>query len=181
MYQTDKKRLLIFEIIGAILVAGLAFVFHYLYEWSGENYFVGLISAVNESVFEHTKIIFFPYVIYSFIEYFFVDVDPKRYFVAKSLTSILIVVLVITVFYTYTGIIGEHIVLVDIICSVVYVFIAFFLSYKLITSDAPIEKLFPLALVLFLVVLFAEVFFTINPPKLPLFYDTQGQFYGIPE
>lgn len=177
----NKKKLLFFEIIGALVVSLGAYVFHFLYQWSGKNFAVGLISATNESVFEHTKILFFPYLIYAIIEYFLLEVDLIRYIVAKSMTAVLIFVLVITVFYTYSGIIGYHISYVDIILAFLYIFIAFFISYKLITSRADIEKHIVWAVPLVLIVLFAEVFFSIYPPHIPLFFDMQDKYYGMPK
>ncbi len=179
MVLADKKRLLVFEIIGALLVSLGAYVFHFLYQWSGENFAVGLISATNESVFEHTKILFFPYLIYSVIEYFFVNVELKRYIVAKSITAVLLFVLVIAVFYIYTGIIGYHISYVDMILAFLYIFLAFFISYKLITSRADIEKHMVWAVPLVLILLFAGVFFSIYPPHIPLFFDMQNKYYGM--
>lgn len=179
MLIADKNRLLIFEIIGALVVSIGAYVFHFLYEWSGENFFIGLISATNESVFEHTKILFFPYLIYSIVEYFFIRVELKRYIVAKSLTAILLFVLVISVFYIYTGIIGHHISYVDMISAFLYVFLAFFISYQLIGSNAEIQRHIVWVVPVVLLILFAEVFFTVYPPQIPLFFDTQDKYYGM--
>ena len=71
----DLKRL---EIIGAIIVCILAPVFHFLFEWSGDNTFVGIFAAVNESVWEHTKIVYFPFLFYSIAEYFILRDVYKR-------------------------------------------------------------------------------------------------------
>lgn len=177
----QTKQLLIFEIVGAVVVSIGAYVFHFLYEWSGENFFVGLISATNESVFEHTKILFFPYLIYSVIEYFFVKVHLKRFIAAKSITAVLLFVLVITVFYLYTGIIGHNISYVDILSAFLYVFIAFFISYRLITGGETIEKHLVWAVPLVLLVLLCELYFTLYPPHIPLFFDMQKEFYGMPQ
>ena len=54
----DKSILRRYEVIGAVIVCILAPVFHFLFEWSGGNPFVGIFAAVNESVWEHTKIVY---------------------------------------------------------------------------------------------------------------------------
>ena len=41
-----------------ILVAGT--LLHLVYSWSGERHVVGLVSPVNESVWEHTKLVIVP-------------------------------------------------------------------------------------------------------------------------
>ena len=38
---------------AAIVIAGT--LLHFVYGWSGRNLLVGLVSPVNESVWEHTK------------------------------------------------------------------------------------------------------------------------------
>ena len=53
----------IFSLISGVLL-------HFAYEWSDNNTFVGLFSAVNESTWEHLKLVFFPSLIYFLFEYF---------------------------------------------------------------------------------------------------------------
>ena len=56
------------------LAAGILFtliigtLLHFTYGWSGENPFVALYSPVNESVWEHLKLLFFPVLLYTFFE-----------------------------------------------------------------------------------------------------------------
>lgn len=179
MFAAEKKKLLFFEIIGMLLVSIGAVVFHFLYEWSGKNFLIGLISATNESVFEHTKILVFPFLIYSIVEYFFVGIDLKRFIVAKSISLILMFVLVISVFYTYTGIIGHHIALVDMLSAFVYVFLGFFVSYKLLSSDKELERYLFWVVPIALLIIISQIYFTVYPPHIPLFFDTEGKFYGM--
>lgn len=53
-----KTRLNLFRFI---FISILGVLLHFTYEWSGDNPAVGLFSAVNESTWEHLKLIFFPY------------------------------------------------------------------------------------------------------------------------
>ena len=45
---------------GFLFVSVLGTVLHFLYEWSGENTLAALVSGVNESVWEHMKLLFVP-------------------------------------------------------------------------------------------------------------------------
>jgi len=179
----QSKKIFIVEMVGVLIVFALAFVFHFMYEWSGGNFFVGLFSATNESVFQHTKILFFPFTIFAIIEYFFISKDiagfasAKKYFTIKAFMSVLMAVLIIVVHYTYTGVIGYHIAIVDIVLTFVYALIGGLLSYYLIVSDNNIERLFPLAMALFIVTFIAMLVLTYYPPKLLLFYDTLHRTY----
>ena len=54
------RRLNIFLIIGAVFTIITGTLLHFVYEWSGESLFVGIFSPINESVWEHLKLLFFP-------------------------------------------------------------------------------------------------------------------------
>ena len=45
---------------SAIIVSILGTLLHFAYDWSGQNTLVGLFTPVNESTWEHMKLIFFP-------------------------------------------------------------------------------------------------------------------------
>ena len=60
--ERNRKRFFRFEVFGAIFVSCAAVILHFLYEWSGKEFWVTLFSAVNESVWEHLKIFSIPYV-----------------------------------------------------------------------------------------------------------------------
>ena len=47
-------------IISGAVISGLGSLFHFIYEWSNCLSVVGIIGAVNESVWEHLKILLWP-------------------------------------------------------------------------------------------------------------------------
>ena len=48
------------QIITVIICLILGTLLHFTYEWSGENPIIALFSAVNESIWEHLKLAFYP-------------------------------------------------------------------------------------------------------------------------
>ena len=58
------------QIVVTIVSIILGTILHFTYEVLEENIVVGAFSAVNESVWEHLKLIFFPMLIVAIIEYF---------------------------------------------------------------------------------------------------------------
>ena len=64
-------RIKTWQIMTAIIGIILGTIFHFTYEWSGKKVIIGLFSAVNESTWEHLKLLFFPMLITTFIGYFF--------------------------------------------------------------------------------------------------------------
>lgn len=167
------------EIFGAVIVIIGSFIFHFLYEWSGKNPQVGLISAVNESVWEHVKIIFFPYLIFSIVEYFVIRPDFCRFVVSKTAGLVFIILSLIIFFYTYSGVIGHSIVIVDILSAVVWSILSFVISYKLYTSSVNLQKYCLPSLILTTFLVICLFVFTFNPPKMPLFQDSTNGQYGI--
>lgn len=174
------KRFQYMEILGAFVVSAMAVIFHNLYELSNRNFYVGLISATNESVFEHVKIIFFPYLIWSVLEYIVLKPnDYQKFITAKLVVLCIISSLVIVFYYTYVGIIGYNIMAIDIGSAFVYVIIGFIWSYNWITAKGYSSKLYAGSILLFIVAFIAIIYFSITPTKIPLFYDTQSGIYGM--
>ena len=64
-----SKKVLIYEIIGTAFIIFLGSALHFTYEFSGRFDFIGVFSAVNESVWEHLKLAFWPSLIWILIEY----------------------------------------------------------------------------------------------------------------
>ena len=68
-----KRNIIAFIIIGLLGTLG-----HFLYDWSGENKLIGYFFSVNESTWEHLKLLFFPTIIFSVFEYFFMKDRPEN-------------------------------------------------------------------------------------------------------
>ncbi len=168
-----------FEIVGFFIVSALAVIFHFLYDWSGGNMVLAFFSPVNESVWEHVKIVVFPFILYAIVELFFLDLDLKKFVFAKTMSLWIMVILMIVFFYTYTGIVGENIMAVDIISTFVYIAIGFIVSYKIMCSYLDPEKYFKFSLIMLLLLLALIFIFTFFPPQIPLFFDTSAGYYGI--
>ena len=60
----EKEVLKKFTLGGILWTLVIGTSSHFFYQWSGENFFVGLVSPVNETVWEHLKLLFFPALLY---------------------------------------------------------------------------------------------------------------------
>lgn len=67
---------------------------------------VGLFAPINESTWEHLKLIFYPTVLYSAAEYFLLKVRPENYLSAVSAGLYAGMLAIVAFFYTYSGILG---------------------------------------------------------------------------
>ena len=156
--------------IGIVFVLVAGTLSHFLYEWSGQNYFAGLISPVNESVWEHMKLIFFPMLAFTLI---LLCRYRKTYpcAVCALLTGILTGTLLIPVlFYAYTFVVGKDLFFMDIAIFIFSTLIGFLISSKIMKSCHSKPKcILPCILVLLLLLCF--IFFTYAPPDMALFSD----------
>lgn len=161
------KRYTIYGIIFTFITGTLL---HFTYEWSGNNHIVGYLSAVNESIWEHMKLVFFPMLFYSF--YMNHKLKNEYSCVTSSLLfGILLGTLLIPViFYVYSGILGRNLLILDISTFIICVLISFSAVYKL--SSSCLLKNYPV-LLKFLVFLSAVCFlvFTYNHPEFGIFAD----------
>jgi hypothetical protein len=176
-----KKTFRKYEITGVIVACILAPVFHFTYAWSGDSVAVGIFSAVNESVWEHTKIIYFPMLFYSIVEYFLVRPDFWRFFCAKAVSLGFASAAMIAFFYTYTGIFGTESLGVDIVCTFVWIILAFVISYRLYYSGYDMERYKALFVLLFCGQLAIQILFTPFAADigLPLFMDSETGGFGF--
>lgn len=163
--MNDLKRYTFIGIIFVLITGTLA---HFLYDWSGNNYIVGFFTPINESIWEHMKLLFFPMSIYSFI----ISFKFKR--TCPCITSSLCLgiltgtLLIPIFFYAYTSIIGKDIFILDIGTFILSIIIAFWLSYKL-TLFCRLEAFTFLIRCLLCILLICFMMFTYHPPENKIF------------
>lgn len=157
-----------YTILGTLFVLILGTLAHYFYEWSNNNFFVGLFTPVNESTWEHMKLVFFPMLIFSFtISHKLQHNYP--YIETSMLTGTIIgTALIPIIFYTYTGILGCNIFFLDIATFIIAVIIAFYIIYYL-TSSGYTQNYTYWIYLLTCILFVCFILFTLNPPKIDLF------------
>src|SRR5665647_1325818 len=97
--QPYRKRILKWEMWGILFIFLIGATFHFIFELSGKNTIVGLFGAVNESVWEHIKIGFWPAFIWAIIEFFIWGRKIKNFLIAKGVSFVLIGVLITGIYY----------------------------------------------------------------------------------
>ena len=139
----------------------------------------GAIAAVNESIWEHLKLGFWPALLYAALEYGRFGKSANNFLFAKTAGIYLIPVTIVVLYYAYTAILGHGLLPVDIAIFVVAVIVGQVVSYRLLTAPplpAMLNRFSPVALAV-LAILF--VLFTFYPPEFPLFRDSVTGGYGI--
>jgi hypothetical protein len=141
---------------------------------------VGAFSAVNESVWEHLKMVFWPSLLLTVIEYQLLRKAANNFFAAKTIGAYLMVIVIPLVFYSYTALSGKSIFTIDISSFVVAVIIGQLLSYKLLAYKQLPRNLNKIAVAAIILLALAFIVFTYYPPQLQIFKDSITGNYGIP-
>ena len=164
------KKLTRYTILGIIFVLITGTLAHFAYDWSGNNTFIGFLFPVNESVWEHMKLVFFPMLFYSF--YMIVKLDSDYPCIAATMMFgvLLGTFLIPILFYTYSGILGYTTRVLDIGTFVVSVLLSFFTIYKLAPSCklTPYEAAFK---TLVLIMAMSFFLFTYQPLDIGIFAE----------
>lgn len=176
-----KNNLSRWQLGGFVFTSVFGVLLHFAYDWSGENSFIALFSGVNESTWEHTKLLFFPMFIFSLIESRFIAKDHKNFWCTKLLGTLLGILLIPAIFYTYNGAFGKSPDFVNIgiyfaAAAAVYVFEA-----RRMQKECSFCLPRGLCLVLLCLIALLYMILTGTPVKIPLFLDPTNGRYGIPK
>lgn len=160
-----------YHIAGFFFVLILGTLLHFTYNFSGQNKFVSYFSAVNESVWEHLKLIFFPALIFSIVEFFAYGRKESDFWAIKMTAVLSSMLFVVVFFYTYSGVLGFNIAVLDILSFAIADFILFYVSFNMLkasSSGSKADSLKAIAVLLLLAVCF--IIWTDNPPDLGIFW-----------
>lgn len=176
-FQTAKRWIL--WGIPVLFLTGAPF--HFLYEWSGRTPVIGLIAPVNESVWEHEKLLLFPMLMWWMIGSFMLKKkgyrDCARWFTAALGALLLALFLQPLLYYGYSGALGIEALWVDILLFGASLLAGQLFGLHLLRFSRPLPCLLLLFLFLALFALFA--WFTFAPPHVPIFLDRPTGSYGI--
>lgn len=148
-------------IIGVLVVSALGTLFHFIYQW-----FPIFIFPSSESIFEHMKLIIFPFMLYLLGCLIFYKGDKENLFssfVSAIFTSMLCVIIL---YYTYSGFIGKQIDVVNIIIYYVSIIVGFIWIYKKKTLISFSNSIIFLLLLFILIIVFSYY-----PPNLSFFRE----------
>ncbi len=179
-----NTKLLAWEISGFFFIGLVGAGLHYTFELSGFSAPMALISSVNESTWEHLKMVFWPGLLFALVEYTYVRDVVHNYWFAKAVGLFTMPAVIALGWYAYTPFTGTSVFQLDLVLFYVAVLAGQFLSYKLLTTPPLGARTLRIGIIGIFLMLAAFSLFTYFPPKIFLFehldlLDT-GQ-YGILE
>ena len=166
---TFKSPLKTLEGLSFLTASLLGVLFHFVYDWSNENFFSGLFFPVNESTWEHLKLVFLPILIVSVLEYFIGGIQRQDFPCIKLRSALLGMLIIVVLFYTYTGVLGTTIDWLNIVIYFIGMGVAYLYSYRRLNAKSPSNCSPHLSLLLTFFLLILFMVFTVYPPSLGLF------------
>jgi len=149
-------------------------LFHYLYDLSGRNSLVGLIAPVNESIWEHTKMVVLPLILWWSLFYLIqgdsLSIDINSWFTGL-LSSLVVSILAIPVlYYFYTQAFGVSLLWADILILLIALAFGQLLGLHVYRQATSIDYRQAIGIVAAILIFY--FYATVYPPKLPLFQSS---------
>lgn len=166
------------ELLGipCIILTGSAL--HFVFEWSGYWTPVALIAAVNESVWEHLKLAFWPSLFWAILEYVALGLKARTFWSAKGYALAVAPLLIVCLFYGYTAVLGRDAFLLDIAIFVIAISAGQLVSLQLLKADLRTTRIIGIGMLACQLAAFST--FTLYPPALGLFTDPHSGTVGVP-
>lgn len=177
--QSTVARTSFIGFLFTVIAGGLL---HFAFAASGGNTLIGAFTPVNESVWEHLKLLLFPAAAFSIIEFIIYGRSRPAFFAAKSLSIMIGLAAIVTLFYTYTGIAGRNYLAADIAVFITSAALTYYLSCVLMRCPRLYtERASIIGISLIAVIIILFIYFTFNPPVNGLFRDPVTDDFGIPD
>ena len=173
-----KRQIELWQLIGFTTTSLFGTLLHFLYNWLGATVWIAPFSGVNESTWEHMKLLFWPMFIYAIVQNFFFK-DRENFWCIKLKGSLLGLALIPIIFYTYNGVIGKspdwfNIAIFFVSAAIVYIY-----ESKSFNNNKTPCKSSKLAFGALCVIAILFVVFTFKTPEIGIFKDPLTGKFGI--
>lgn len=175
-----RKRLFFWELAGFLFTSAMGSLLHFVYEWSGGSLAAAVVSAVNESTWEHMKLLFVPMFLFSVVQACVLGKNYPNFLAVRAVSILTGLALIPVLYYTYTGVWGQMRDWANIAVFFLAALGAFLLDFYLLRRNrlsAPWQQV--LGLIVLWALAFCFVWCTFRPPHIALWRDPLTGTYGI--
>ncbi|MBO5967982.1 MAG: hypothetical protein J6S14_05735 [Clostridia bacterium] len=173
-----KRSISMWEFVGFGVAAAGGTLLHFLYDLLGGAAWIAPFSGVNESTWEHMKLLFWPMFIYAIVQSFFLR-DREDFWCVKLRGILLGLALIPIIFYTYNGVIEKSPDWINIAIFFISAAVAYIYETRLFNSRKVKCKSSKLAFAVLCVIALLFVVFTFRTPEIGIFLDPITGTYGI--
>ena len=173
-----KQRSILWQAVGFAFATFVGTLLHFLYDWTGGSILAAPFSGVNESTWEHMKLLFWPLFSFAMIQRRFFR-NRADYWCIKLAGILLGLMMIPALFYTYNGMFGKspdwiNITIFYLTALLVFLFEMWAFRVEPLRCKSP-----QLAFTAVCLIGLLFVVFTFAPPRIPLFQDPLTGTFGI--
>ena len=173
-----KRSIGLWQLLGFAVTALGGTILHFLYDWLGEAWCIAPFSGVNESTWEHMKLLFWPMLIFAVAQSFFFK-KRRDFWCVKLRGTLLGLSLIPILFYTYNGAIGRSPDWLNIAIFFIAAAIAFLYETRLFNESRLTCRSTKLPIVILSAIAVSFVVFTFLTPEIGIFRDPINGSFGI--
>lgn len=165
--------------ISTIGIFLLCFLFHFIYDWI-PSYVTAIFFPINESIWEHMKLLFSAVVMYGIIDYIILQkfkIKYNNFFTNLFVSGISIIPIYLIMFLPIYYKIGENMV-ITIGIMLIAIIISQVISYYILKAK-DFDKINIISLILIIITYILFAYLTYYPLKNELFFDTKEEKYGL--
>ena len=174
-----KKALSIWQFAGFVFTTMTGTLLHFLYDWTNQSLIVAPFSAVNESIWEHMKLLFFPMFAFAFVQSHYFSKEYENFWCAKLVGIALALTTIPVLYYTYTGILGTSADWFNIIIFFLAASAAYILETRLLKQEKSFCFSPTIAQIILFLFALAFIILTFTPLQIPIFQDPVTNLYGL--
>ncbi len=167
--------------VSSIIIFLIGSLMHFAYNFFNNNFIVGLITPINESIWEHLKLAIFPIILWWLIFYLKegekYNLDKNKWFLGCLVSIFISNIIVLGVYYFVRYGLDVESLILDIILLYISLLFGQFTGLH-IYNFSTIQNFYFLVTMIY-VIIFSIMILTIIPPQLPLFEDPITHTYGI--
>ena len=168
------------KIISVFVIFILSFISHFMYDILPNNIF-SIIFPVNESIWEHMKLISTPVLIFCIFEYILYkkkDIEFNNFILSYSISIIIGIIFYLIIYLPIHYIFGHSLLVAIIILFMTFILVEYISYYIMSYKKIKYGNIIGFIIIILLYIMFG--YLTYNPPLIDLFYDTSKNIYGIP-
>ena len=173
-----KRSIGLWQLFGFAVTSLLGTILHFLYDLTGGSLLVAPFSGVNESTWEHMKLLFWPMFIYAVVQSVFAK-DIASFWCIKLRGTLLGLALIPVIFYTYNGVIGKSPDWINITIFFISAAVTYVYETRQFNIDSVKCKSPKFAFAVFCIIALLFVVLTFVTPRIGMFKDPLTGTYGI--
>ncbi len=166
------------KFIAVIIIFLLAFPFHFLYDWFPNSIF-SIFFPVNESVWEHMKLLYTPIIFYGVIDYYLLtkyNIKFNNFLFALFISAIISIPIYLTIYLPIYYKFGENF-FISISILLIVIIISQIINYYIQKRNNIHLEIISCISIIITFIVFG--YLTYYPIKTDLFYDKENKLYGI--